>query len=127
MPKVIKRPAEQRSQTDLESEREERKFIENQALLGWWSQIVEDPRFRHVRRAIERRKSLRGKIQASPHAQHVADGFRQGFAEALDILESIAFTTPITSGQSGGNELEQAQDEELQDGRRDHAADRFSR
>ncbi len=76
---------------------------ETDKIIERWREIAKDPMFAQVVLMVQDRMPHRRVIEELPHAQHVADGFRSGFAAALNILRKLDYDTkaPDSHGQSG--------------------------
>lgn len=112
---------------ELKEMASERKRDQGDAVLLWWARFVYDPKFAHVKREIESRSRFKASVQATAHAEHIASGYRIGFAHAMSLLEDLPFTVEGGFDPVSGDYITQAQDPELQDGKQDTAARRFSR
>ncbi len=58
----------------------------------WWNDIINDEKFFIILDHLKRQKRFVGEIQPTAHGQHYADGHKEGFDHALDVLQNqIAF------------------------------------
>lgn len=71
----------------------EEEFLNNKALITWWRDVINDPRFQFIKeQAYRMRRFSENYVSPHAHLEQRAHGYKDGYKDCFDNLNLITDT-----------------------------------